>query len=136
MLVESTEKGEEFIKRFNNGESFEALAAEYEADESITDESRMMNVYKREFENVFGTGIDVGEGQITPVLTNGSEVYVMRLNRRTIPSEEQVRGIITEEYTYYAKQSIFSSEFDRWKSDLEIEVNEEAYEDARLPVRY
>ena len=136
VLVESTEKGEEFIKRFNNGESFEALAAEYEADENITDESRTMNVYKREFENVFGTGIDVGEGQITPVLTNGSEVYVMRLNRRTIPSEEQVRGIITEEYTYYAKQSIFSSEFDRWKSDLEIEVNEEAYEDARLPVRY
>ena len=134
VLVESTEKGNEFIERFNNGESFEDLAAEYETDESITDESRTMNVYKREFENVFGTGIDVGEGQITPVLTNGSEVYVMRLNKRTIPSEEQVRGIITEEYTYYAKQSIFSGEFDRWKNDLEIEVNEEAYADAKLPM--
>ena len=54
-------------------------------------------INKKEFENVFGTGIDVEEGKITPVLTNGSETYVMRLAKRAVPDEEQVRGIITEE---------------------------------------
>lgn len=132
VLVENSEKGEEFIRRFNEGESFESLAKEYEIDESVGEDGWSMDVYKKEFENVFGTGIDVEEGKITPVLTNGSETYVMRLAKRAVPDEEQVRGIITEEYTYYAKQSIFNGEFDRWRSDIDIEVNSELYDSIKL----
>lgn len=128
VMVENTEKGEELISRFNNGEDFSSLAKEYETDENVGDDGWSMEVYKAEVENVFMTTLDLEVGEITPVLSADGEYYVMLLTDKAIPTEDEVKGYISDELGYYEQQTIFENEYSLWKEDYTIEVNDELFE--------
>lgn len=128
VMVENTEKGEELISRFNNGEDFSSLAKEYETDENVGDDGWSMEVYKAEVENVFMTTLDLEVDEITPVLSADGEYYVMLLTDKAIPTEDEVKGYISDELGYYEQQTIFENEYSLWKEDYTIEVNDELFE--------
>ncbi len=127
VLVESVEKGEELIKRFGAGEDFKTLAKEYETDASVKEEGFGVRLYKAELENTFATSVDLEVGDITPVLSLGEEHYVMVLTEKIIPTEEEVKGFIRDEYAYYEQQAIFDGEYEKWYADCTVEVNNELY---------
>ena len=78
--------------------------------------------------NTFATSIDLEVGDITPVLSLGEEHYVMVLTEKIIPTEEEVKGFIRDEYAYYEQQAIFDGEYEKWYADCTVEVNNELYE--------
>ncbi len=128
IMVESIEKGEELISRFNGGEGFEELAKEYEIDEAAKADGWGIRLYKAELENTFMTTVELEVGDITPVLSSGDEHYVMLLTEKNVPDEEAVKGYIRDEYAYYEQQNIFSGEYEKWQAECVIEINNEAYE--------
>lgn len=128
IMVEDKSAGEEVISRFNAGEDFRSLAEEYEIDDSVGEEGWMMEVYKAELENAFSTSVDLEVGEITEVLSVGEENYLMLLTDKYIPNEDEVKGYIRDEFAYYEQQNIFNNEFEKWKAEYTIEVDEEMYE--------
>jgi len=127
VMVESREKGEELIKRFNAGEGFAELAKEYETDESVKDNGFGVRLYKAELENTFATSLELEVGDITPVLSSGNEHYVMLLTEKNVPNEEQVKSYIRDEYAYYEKQNIFDGEYQKWYDSCTVEINDDVY---------
>ncbi len=127
IMVEDAEKGNELIERFNNGEDFDSLSKEYEIDESVK-EPYGIEIYRAELENTFSVRVDVEEGEITEVLSANGENYVMLLTKKTVPTEEETKKYIADEFAVYEQQTIFNSEYEKWKAECTVEINEEVFE--------
>lgn len=134
ILVESEEKANEVLKKYNEGTKFEDLAAEYGTDgtKSTGGSLGYIEYDTADYDADFMAGAKtLAEGEVSvPVKTQFGWHLIkadgIQAEDKVKPLEE-VKDSITEQLTQQKVGEALAADIEKWKADMKITINEENF---------
>lgn len=124
MLLSDQQTAQQISQSIKNGEDFETLFQTYLAESPQTENTGMIQTYKNRLDSTFNIDFHLEEGEISDAIATEDGYFIIRVDKKTVPDDAQLKQFMLEEYSNLMKQQVFTDELNQWLADTEIERNE------------
>lgn len=128
ILVKEEETAREVAQKAREGQDFKELFQQYDQDlQEQADDGGVMETFKANLDTAFGVDFTLEEGEISQPLKTAEGYFIIRVDRKQIPTQEEIENIAQADYTAIRKRQIFEGELAQWTAEAAIEKNDEAW---------
>lgn len=132
IFVSDQQTAQQISQRLKEGEDFQTLLQEYPSDTQQNQNSGVMETYKNRLDSAFDMDFNLEQGQISEPISTAEGYFIIRVDKKSIPDDAQLKEIMRVEYTTAMKQKVFTDELNQWISDIEIERHEAVWNNVEM----
>ncbi len=132
IFVSDQQTAQQISQRLKEGEDFQTLLQEYPSDTQQNQNSGVMETYKNRLDSAFDMDFNLEQGQISEPISTAEGYFIIRVDKKSIPDDAQLKEIMRAEYTTAMKQKVFTDELNQWISDIEIERHEAVWNNVEM----
>lgn len=130
ILVSDQQTAQQISQRLKEGEDFQTLSQEYKSEKNQN--NGVMETYKNRLDAAFDMDFNLEQGQISEPISTSEGYFVIRVDKKSIPDDAQLKEIMRTEYTASMKQKVFTDELNQWISDIEIERHDAVWNNVEM----
>ena len=130
ILVSDQQTAQQISQRLKEGEDFQTLSQEYKSEKNQN--NGVMGTYKNRLDAAFDMDFNLEQGQISEPISTSEGYFVIRVDKKSIPDDAQLKEIMRTEYTASMKQKVFTDELNQWISDIEIERHDAVWNNVEM----
>lgn len=130
ILVSDQQTAQQISQRLKEGEDFQTLSQEYKSEKNQN--NSVMETYKNRLDAAFDMDFNLEQGQISEPISTSEGYFVIRVDKKSIPDDAQLKEIMRTEYTASMKQKVFTDELNQWISDIEIERHDAVWNNVEM----
>ena len=124
MLIPDQQTAQQISQSIKNGEDFETLFQTYLSQSQQKENSGVIETYKNRLDSTLNIDFNLEQGEISDTIFTEEGYLIIRVDKKSVPDDTQLKEIMMEEYSSSIKQQVFTDELNQWLSDAEIERNE------------
>ena len=124
MLIPDQQTAQQISQSIKNGEDFETLFQTYLSQSQQKENSGVIETYKNRLDSTLNIDFNLEQGEISDTIFTEEGYLIIRVDKKSVPDDTQLKEIMMEEYSSSIKQQVFTDELKQWLSDAEIERNE------------
>lgn len=124
MLIPDQQTAQQLSQNIKNGEDFETLFQSYLSQSPQNENTGVIQTYKNRLDSILNIDFHLEQGEISDAIATEEGYFIIRVDKKTIPDDVQLKQFMVEEYSSAMKQQVFTDELNQWLADTEIERNE------------
>lgn len=133
ILVKDEARAKEVAQKAREGQDFESLFEQYDEDEyELAEDRGVMETFKGNLDTIFGIDFTLEAGEISQPLKTVDGYFIIRVDSKELPTEEELNNIAEVDYVAIRKRQIFDSELAQWTAEASIQRNEEQWNQLRM----
>lgn len=132
IVVSDQQTAQQISQRLKEGEDFQMLLQEYKSNTQKNQNSSVMETYKNRLDSAFDMDFNLEQGQISEPISTSEGYFVIRVDKKSVPDDTQLKEIMRAEYTTAMKQKVFTDELNQWISDIEIERHDAVWNSVEM----